>query len=785
MKQTKDYLTNEFCEIESKKYTSRGSFAKGCPSAYNKARIEGWLDEYVWLKPQRHEKGYWTEARCESVARSYQHMYDFQTENLGAYNAAKRNGWLKKYTWLEKVSENTKPRGYWDSYENCYVEAQRHKTLKSFIMQSGGAYNSALEHGWMEDYTWLEGHRRKNRAYYTYDVCYELANCCKNKSQFIRDYPTAYKVSKENGWIEEYIWFKNKKCKQNKVQSGYWSVKDNCRAEALKYSKRRDFREKSNSAYKSSVKNGWIDDFTWLETYNHNTIWTKEICKNESRKYNKLKDFRKYSPKQYNASKEHGWLKDFVWLERSIKPSNYWNEKTCMEEAKKYNTLNEFFEFAGSAYNKACENGWLKDYYWLKRHEKNGQEHIISEEKKISLHNRFAKTTEQFIKEAKEVHGDKYEYSKTNYLKNSEKVCITCPKHGDFWQTPKSHLNGNGCKKCGFEFIGDMTRKSGDDFMKEVTKKWGDILDFSEVEYKNSTTPICVICHKKDKNGEEHGRFYPRPNNLLNGHGCPKCGKEHSSKVRSKSIDIAKNEIIKIHGDKYEFVDFYNYENNESKITLKCPIHGNFDTTTHRLLNGQGCPICGNIKAGEKIRLTQEEFISRSNEIHGDKYDYSKTIYVKSNEKVTIICQKHGEFEQYPIAHMTGKGCPLCNESKTERKVAKALDENNIKYERQKRFPWLKKQSLDFYLPEYNIAIECQSSLHYTENFFRLSKGEEYAKKQLEIVKERDERKKRLCDENGVHLIYFMEYKYLKYANPEYYNFSTFNEIISYIKERK
>lgn len=152
--------TREMCEAESKKYTSRSAFYKGCSSAYHKSRIEGWLDDFVWLEPQRHEKDYWTEARCEEVARLYKRMYDFQTANLGAYNAAKRNGWLKNYTWLEMVYPNMKPRGYWDDYQHCYDEAKRHTEYKSFVRKSGGAYNSALSHGWLKDYTWLQGGNR-------------------------------------------------------------------------------------------------------------------------------------------------------------------------------------------------------------------------------------------------------------------------------------------------------------------------------------------------------------------------------------------------------------------------------------------------------------------------------------------------------------------------------------------------------------------------------------------------------------------------------------------------
>ena len=431
MEQTNDKLTKEFCELESKKYTSRGAFAKGSPTVYNKSRREGWLDEFVWLKPQRHEKGYWTEARCEQIARSYKRMYDFQTENYGAYNAAKRNGWLKNYTWLEMVYPDMKPRGYWDNYQNTYDEARLYNSYRAFAKCSGAAYESALKHGWLDDYTWFKGNRRKKKEYYTYEICSEISKKCENRTQFSREYPTAYNVSNENGWLDDYTWLGGKKRKKPE-RKGYWDVRENCLNESLKYTKRSEFREKSNSAYKSSVKNGWIEEFTWLEKWDNGRIWTKEVCERDSRRFTKLNDYRKKSKNSYNAAKKNGWIKDFVWLERVEKPKGYWDKSRCRDEALKFSDLKTFRERSGSAYNKAYTNGWLKEYTWLKHHERMGQEHILSEEKKQELHNKFAKTTEQFIEEARAIHGDKYDYSKTVYVKNCEKVCIICPIHGEF-----------------------------------------------------------------------------------------------------------------------------------------------------------------------------------------------------------------------------------------------------------------------------------------------------------------------------------------------------------------
>ena len=94
-------------------------------------------------------------------------------------------------------------------------------------------------------------------------------------------------------------------------------------------------------------------------------------------------------------------------------------------------------------------------------------------------------------------------------------------------------------------------------------------------------------------------------------------------------------------------------------------------------------------------------------------------------------------------------GCPSCKESKLEREIRLFLKDNNINFEYQKRFDWLGLQSLDFYLPEYNVAIECQGIQHFEPiDFFG-------GKKALKETLERDERKLQLCNENNVKLLYY------------------------------
>lgn len=125
-------------------------------------------------------------------------------------------------------------------------------------------------------------------------------------------------------------------------------------------------------------------------------------------------------------------------------------------------------------------------------------------------------TTEEFIERARQVHGGLYNYSKVKYLSWSEKICIICPIHGEFWQTPNDHLHGYGCPICGKEKSDLSRKKTIDKFIEQARKIHGNKYDYSKVKYIDIHTKVCIICPK-------HGEFYQNPNNHLNGHGCPKC----------------------------------------------------------------------------------------------------------------------------------------------------------------------------------------------------------------------------------------------------------------------
>ena len=347
-------------------------------------------------------------------------------------------------------------------------------------------------------------------------------------------------------------------------------------------------------------------------------------------------------------------------------------------------------------------------------------------------------TFEEIIKRAREVHSDKYDYSKTEYTKAKEKVCIICPKHGVFFQNIYNHLNGHGCPKCAKEKKSNLNTLTTEIFIKKVKIIHNNKYDYSKVEYKNSQTKVCIIC-------PQHGEFWQTPSMHLCGQGCPTC----AGIVRKDTKQFV-NEARKVHGDRYDYSKV-EYVNNRTKVCIICPIHGEFWQSPKHHLKGKGCPMCNG-----KFKKTFEEFVSTMRNVHGDKYDYSKAIYKDNKTKVCIICSEHGEFCMRPDAHIQGQGCPYCNSSRLEEELKQSLNENKIKYYQQYTWEWLKyKKSLrvDFYLPDYNIAIECQGRQHFVpDEFFG---GIDNFKTRKEI----DYKKYFLCQENGVNMLYLTNNK--------------------------
>ena len=262
-------------------------------------------------------------------------------------------------------------------------------------------------------------------------------------------------------------------------------------------------------------------------------------------------------------------------------------------------------------------------------------------------------STEQFIIEAKEKHGYKYDYSKVVYENNLKEVIIICQQHGEFLQLPKTHKRGSGCNKCGLLKRANSKKSNTNDFIKKSNIIHNNKYDYSKVEYKSAMEKVIIICKV-----QEHGEFEQTPNGHLDGKGCRNCSTEINSDKQRKTTNQFITDAIQIHGDIYNYSKV-KYKNAGEKIIIICKEHGDFLQTPNNHLNGQGC-----IKCAGCYKSNTEEFITKAKkiEIHRDKYDYSKVEYKSAMEKVIIICkvQEHGEFEQTPNNHLNGQGCYKC-----------------------------------------------------------------------------------------------------------------------------
>lgn len=327
-------------------------------------------------------------------------------------------------------------------------------------------------------------------------------------------------------------------------------------------------------------------------------------------------------------------------------------------------------------------------------------------------------TTEEFIAKARRKHGSKYDYSPTAFKDWDSRVLVACYIHGEFPILPAKHIygKGQGCKKCGqAAWAKEKNRRARLAFVEKARAAHGDEYDYSLFVYVSAREKGMIICQR-------HGPFPQTPNIHLRGCGCDKCGNESAADKRATGTEAFILQARKVHGEKYDY-SLVEYTTSLEPVTIICDIHGVLSILPSNHLRGHGCIDCGFLKTGDGLRKPVQEFLAQAREVHGERYDYSKVVYINCKTDVEIGCNKHGFFWQSPANHCKGSGCKLCGDllnSKGIRRIESWLAANGIGYEREKTFDGLRSVTTrnqflryDFFVPDANMLIEFDGPQHF------------------------------------------------------------------------
>ncbi len=369
-------------------------------------------------------------------------------------------------------------------------------------------------------------------------------------------------------------------------------------------------------------------------------------------------------------------------------------------------------------------------------------------------------TTEEFIQRAKAVHGEIYDYSKVKYINQKTKVVIICYKHGEFRQLPNNHLKYE-CSQCANEDISQRYTSNTKSFIVKAKKIYGDKYDYSFTKYTTSRNKVDIYCPKHDL------VFSCTANNHLKGSGCPKCGLDTIAEKGTHPIEYYIKKAKKIHKGKYDYSFIKSYKNSVEKVDIKCPIHGIFRQELGVHSSGHGCPKCANTKTR---KISNQEFINRAREIHGDKYGYNLMQRTNMHTLITIVCKKHGNISISPWSHLGGTGCPKCKvSSRGEEKIKEFLIKNKIEFKQQVRFKNCKNRTLlpfDFqvFINGAFVLIEYDGEGHFWPIKWSKKMTSIQVKTAFQKVQRNDKIKDSYCDKNHISLI---RISYFEFDNIE------------------
>lgn len=199
-------------------------------------------------------------------------------------------------------------------------------------------------------------------------------------------------------------------------------------------------------------------------------------------------------------------------------------------------------------------------------------------------------STEEFIKKAKKVHGDKYDYSRVEYSNTKTEVWIGCPNHTWFQQIPVVHLRGNGCNDCGNARISQKQLLTTEHCLIRFREVHGNKYEYPDFVSKGCVSEMVAVCYI-------HGPWKTTYHTHALGHcgGCPQCSVISRRISQTSTVEefIAKAHLIPGYKEKYDYSET-KYTKAREKTTMRCVPHDyRFEQTPNKhLLGEEGCHKC-------------------------------------------------------------------------------------------------------------------------------------------------------------------------------------------------
>ena len=303
---------------------------------------------------------------------------------------------------------------------------------------------------------------------------------------------------------------------------------------------------------------------------------------------------------------------------------------------------------------------------------------------------------EEYVLKARSKHRDKFTYVRFD----SHNVVYTCPTHGEQNQNKKVHLRNYGCPKCGRDAAATNIAWSFEGYVKKAKEVHGETYEYQQL----TKTNIEYKC-------KQHGEVSQVKSTHLQGHGCPKCGQNMCGKKCSDSFDEVVRKAKEKHGDKY----FYK-EVDQSYLIYDCPAHGEIMQRTGSHLTGYGCVKCGNEKVADALRWSLKEYTKEA----AKNNNLADLEYLETDRKSVLFeCVIHGVQVQNKQSHLRGRGCPSCvakeRASGFSEKVESWLKEAKIDYTAEDNTPYKgSRRKADFVVG--NLAIELNGNFWHTED---------------------------------------------------------------------